>query len=272
MKRINSNELKEIQLDMLKRFDLYCRDNKITYYLAFGTLIGAIRHKGYIPWDDDIDIMIPRKDYNKLIKLYNKDRTNSNLKIISHITDKGYYLPFAKLINTSTIVKENVEVNYELGVYLDLFPIDYMTNSLEKARQILKKSYQYCMKLQFKTITWSKKRNIVKNIVLMIGKMFLSVQSIDSILNRFDKYCQQNIAYDNSKYIGILPGLESSSDNNIYIKEWFNETVEVEFEGGHCPAPSGYNDLLRSIYGDYMQLPPKDKQVTHHSFEAWYKS
>ena len=107
-KTIDIKELKKIQLGLLNALDDYCVQNDLTYYLAYGTLIGAIRHKGYIPWDDDIDVMMPREDYNKFIANFNNDKHASNLKAISHEIDTDYYLSFAKLINKSTVMQEEV--------------------------------------------------------------------------------------------------------------------------------------------------------------------
>lgn len=270
-KMIDTVEMKTIQLDMLKKFDEYCRKNGIVYYLAYGTLIGAIRHKGYIPWDDDIDLMIPRKDYDKLLKLYNKNRTNAELKVVDCTTEKGYYLPYAKLINQKTVLKENVQSDYELGVNIDLFPVDDLSDNYEEAIAIIKKCYWYNLKLQIKTITWSDNRSIIKNIVLMLGKLALSTQSISKILKSYDRFCRKNKSGKDTKYVGVLTGLNTTSKGNVFERKWFNETLRCEFEGCDFPAPVGYDKLLRNFYGDYMQLPPKDKQVTHHSFEAWYK-
>lgn len=133
-KTIDIKELKKIQLGLLNALDDYCVQNDLTYYLAYGTLIGAIRHKGYIPWDDDIDVMMPREDYNKFIANFNNDKHASNVKAISHEIDTDYYLSFAKLINKSTVMQEEVNSDYQIGVYIDVFhwTILLMTTRLQR--------------------------------------------------------------------------------------------------------------------------------------------
>lgn len=129
MRELNLNEVKEIQLRVLEFFSTYCKENKLRYSAYLGTLLGAIRHKGYIPWDDDIDLMMPRDDYDNLVKNFNY--ANEKFGLLSIESNNNYYLPFAKIYAKKTLLVEDIDIEFEeLGVYIDIFPVDYHDNSL----------------------------------------------------------------------------------------------------------------------------------------------
>ena len=115
-------ELKEIQLGILREIDKLCKAYHLKYFMSDGTLLGAVRHKGYIPWDDDLDIWMPRKDYEKLEQIMNQE--DSCYKVVNHKNTKGYIYAFGKAVDTRTILKENIEVNCPMGIYVDIFPYD----------------------------------------------------------------------------------------------------------------------------------------------------
>ena len=120
-KELSVEEVKERELELLKTLHEFCDKNGLRYYLAYGSLIGAIRHKGFIPWDDDIDVLMPYEDYCKLIQLFNGN-SGSQYQLISREINKEYYLPYGKLVDTGTVMKEELNVSLEIGIYLDIFP------------------------------------------------------------------------------------------------------------------------------------------------------
>lgn len=124
MRLISFEEHKKIQLSILRDIDVFCQKNQIKYFLAFGTLLGAIRHKGFIPWDDDIDIAMPRPDYNKFILSFNG--MVDNLKVLAPEIDLDYYAPYANVYDTRTVLEEKgtSHLKFEIGVKIDVFPID----------------------------------------------------------------------------------------------------------------------------------------------------
>ena len=268
---IDLKRLKEIQVDMLKAFDTFCKDNSLTYFLTYGTLIGALRHKGYIPWDDDIDLMMPRKDYNRLISHFNTSCTDMSLRVIEHSIDSQYYLPFAKLVNSKTVLKENVDNDYEIGIYIDIFPLDNLSDDFGQAKKVMKKAFRFNRRLQFKTISLTKKRSLIKNVILIMGKTILHFQNISHILSSFDNFCQSKMSDRFTKYVGVMTGTSAGDESRVFRKEWFENVEYAWFENQEYPVPIGADALLKQLYGDYMTPPPKDQQVTHHSFEAWYK-
>ena len=131
-------ELQKIELEILKYIDKVCKENNLTYFLAYGTLIGAIRHKGFIPWDDDVDIQMPRDDYNKLCDILKEE--NGRYKLLDHKEGLGYIYPFAKVIDSNTrLIETGLTETVNMGVYIDIFPIDGTPNDFKKRKKYLKK-------------------------------------------------------------------------------------------------------------------------------------
>ena len=264
MKKISNKEVKMIQIDILKHVSKFCEDNDIKYFLSGGTLLGAVRHKGYIPWDDDIDIMLLRKDYDKFIKLFN---VNSNkYKVFSNDTDKLYPFPFAKVSDLNTLLKENTNIKYPLGINIDVFPLDILPdNEYESIKfyrkvKVLKKIYI------LKSLKFKKDRTFIKKAIQCFAYIVLKPISVESIVK---KICKISIKYNmkDSRYIGCVVwgyGMKERMNKGV-----FNETIKVEFEGDMYNAPIGYDEYLRSLYGDYMKLPSVEKRQTHHEYEAF---
>ena len=269
-KEIFLDDLKRIELSLLDALDSYCKENGLRYFLAYGTLLGAIRHKGFIPWDDDIDVFMPRRDYNILIDSFNKKTIDSEVKLLSHSIDKNYCISVAKLINSNTVLNENVNLNFDIGVYIDIFPLDNLSDDIKSARHRLKKGYRYNEQYALKVIKWRKGRSIFKNLILMFGKLALIGKPVSRIVEELEQYCCETKADSFTNYVGVMTGIPKSYFK-IFKKELFEQPVLLKFEGKEYPAPIGSDIVLREIYGDYMQLPPIDKQVSHHVFEAWYK-
>jgi lipopolysaccharide cholinephosphotransferase len=270
---IDIDELKLIQLNLLNEFDCYCKKYGLRYYLAYGSLIGAIRHNGYIPWDDDIDLMMPRYDYDKLVLEFNNHCEKKEIRLLHQSIDEDYYLPMAKLVNTNTVIKENIDsdIDFEIGVYIDIFPLDNLSDDLNEARKRIKRGLRYNMLWILKTVKLNPKRALTKNLVLLISKIPLKFMSVSEILVKLEQFCKIKKDVNFTNYVGVMTGLTESNDTKIFKKEWFKEEVKVKFESAEYPAPAGMHLLLSNIYGDYMKLPPKEQQISHHSFSAWYK-
>lgn len=260
-KSITIKELKEIQLNILENVDKYCEVNGLQYFLAYGTLIGAIRHKGYIPWDDDIDIYMPRPDYDIFITEYNK--TNSLYKVIDKSIDANYTIAFAKVHDTRTQINETMYQKEDFGVYIDIFPLDGIENN-EKAIKITRFRHY----LNTKRAILGRTRTFSKNIFLAIGKICLLPFSTKYILNKMERIARE-INYEKAKYVNSF--FSSTAYKEIVNKNIFEDYELVKFEHLTCRIPKGYDELLKKNYGNYMELPPIEKQVSHHVFEAWWK-
>lgn len=266
MKELTTDELKKIQLDILVAVADFCEQNGIQYWLDSGTLLGAVRHKGYIPWDDDIDVGMLREDYDKFLALFNQKQ--SRYVAITHETDPDFYLPHMKVFDPSTILYEPNEDGCKFYVNIDIFVYDNAPDD-DKA---VKKMYDLRDK-------WRKKffvQNQDKFMTGGAGKKFLKkarrlVYTIFGLYSKKKDYVALQIE-NSKKYANAQTkrvGNFTSYTRIATDKSVFNSFVDVEFEGRKFKAPAGYDEWLRNFYGDYMQLPPENKRVSHHSFKAY---
>jgi lipopolysaccharide cholinephosphotransferase len=270
MKQLNPDQIKTIQLDILDYVVNFCKQEKLLYFLGYGTLLGAIRHKGYIPWDDDIDLLMPRPDYEKLILLFNT--SNSKYKIYTDKTDKDYYLPFAKVSDETTVFQEPISYTFKkIGVNIDIFPLDGFNDNRRKRENLVKRQLLLKTLLNLKLLSLNKvnkKRALYKNIILMIGKVGLFWVDYRKVIKLINDGATVN-PYKNSSFVGCSVwnyGLKEMMEKTI-----FSKTVSVSFEGKEYQAPDQYHSYLKNLYGDYMTLPKDTKRKTHHLFRAFSK-
>jgi len=260
--------LRRKQMAILRILHNYCQEHGITYCLAYGTLIGAIRHKGYIPWDDDIDVLMPRKDYDRFVREFNKGRIDA-YKVLYHEADPGYYLPFAKVVNTETVLQEEVNSDYKIGIYVDIFPLDSLSDDYETAKKIMRKGFRYHKLLLMKNLKIRKDRAWYKNLILRTGRAALSLVSRDHLLRKIESYCRRRSSDQFTKYVGDMAGISSGDEKRVFEAKWFEEFVLAPFEGEEFYIPAGYDSFLRKLYGDYMEFPPVEQRASHHVFKAW---
>lgn len=263
------DELKKIELNILQQIDKICREQGFRYWLCGGTLLGAIRHKGFIPWDDDIDIFMPRQDYIKFIDYCTHN--NTLFRLYSHEIDNHYYRLYAKACAVNTLVKE-YDGNLKLpdtGIWVDIFPIDGLGNSLKEAESVIKSTK---FKRNLLTATLWKKYFVGKTrtFVYRVGRYFLYVigkfAKKEKLIKKIEnKYIKND--FDNKKYCGVVCGCYE--EREVIERKFFEGSIDVEFEGCLFKAPIGWSQYLSSIYGNYMQLPPEDKRITHHDFKAY---
>lgn len=258
MKNITElEELQEIELNILIYIDEICRENDLTYYLAYGTLIGAVRHKGFIPWDDDIDIVMPRTDYEKLMQIMQKE--NSRYKFISLETCKlDYNYPFAKIYDVQTRLIEGYRpIEEELGIYIDVFPIDGLGNTIEEVSKNSKKILKNNERIWY---LGTVKHNGLKGRLLnIVGR---------KNINRWLVRIAKKNDYYKSKYVGSLTG--GWNEKEIMERKYYGDKIEIEFEGHKFYAPQYFDYILTRWYGNYMELPPENERVRNHQFKAWW--
>lgn len=267
-KKINLQMQKSILLELLLELDKFCKENNIPYYLIGGTLLGAIRHNGFIPWDDDIDICMFRKDYEKFIKIYKSN--NSKYKLFALETKKDYYYPFAKLVNDETILIESGNEKNPIGIYVDIFPIDNCPGkTLEEAYKNIDRMNVYRWLRNFKIINFSMKRNILKNLILLFGKILVIPITKRKISELISYNAKKNIDI-NCQFVGELVNT-TYGYGEVYDRIHFGEGIEVVFEEKLFTAPKDYDYILKSMYGDYMKLPPEEKRISNHDVKCWYK-
>lgn len=265
--QLELDELKQIELDILKKFDKICRDNNLEYSIAFGTMLGAVRHKGFIPWDDDIDVLMKREDYEKLLKLEYEDE---NFEIKSYRYSKHYFYPFSKMVDKRTQLYEDWRAEKDMGVYIDIFPLDYL--SFNTAGKELEKDMQ-------STIRKAKKWD---NIAHIMGHKLSHHKGFN--IRYFTKLLLMLLTYPFKKTIIKHADLLNANGNNgnycammlqINAKKPFtsassyDEVVYVDFEDFKAPVYKGYDNILSDMYGDYMTPPPVEEQKSIHWFKAY---
>ncbi len=258
---IDTNQVKQIQIEALRFLIDYLEKNKINYFIIAGTLLGAVRHKGFIPWDDDVDIGMMRQDYNKFMTLFKNDfeRNNEALYFLQNWdTDPHFAMPFSKLRVNNTIYKEEVtqHVNIHHGIYIDIFPFDDVhSNKLlsciqEKGTMLLQK--MILAKSSYKLT--SRKMSIIYKISLFPIPKRLMIALIYAI----------NVENTEDNKLMVCSGGSYGFKKEVVEKQWFESIEYVEFECLKLKAPSGYIPYLINLYGDYKKLPPVNQRGDRH--------
>ena len=265
---VTPEEQKQIMLEMLVDFDRFCKAHNLRYYLTGGTLLGAIRHKGYIPWDDDIDVGLPRYDYEQFVDLYNKEKTNENYEFVSFHQNPDLYVSSGKLFDKRTVFEEAIESTVQIGIYIDVFPLDNLGNTEEEARAFTEQALKIRKQLDVQNWKVIKERAWYKNLVIRMIKLFSPKGKRRELIEKQDRFCKSNMSKDLSAYVGYPC---AAMKQELLKGGWYKETIEVPFENHEVSVPKEYDKVLSVFYGsDYMTPPPLDKQKTHHAYNAWW--
>lgn len=264
------NPLQEKIFQILKWFDRLCRKENLRYYVIGGTFIGAVRHKGFIPWDDDADVAMPRKDYEKFIELFSKYKDNRIDKYILETVDSkadDYMCTISKLYDTTTTLVENGRVKRRRGVYLDIFPLDGLGDTLEEARENYKKFDRLHMFLATRECALRRGRKLYKNAAILISRCIPSfLINEKKLAKEFDTLCKEK-DFDDCQYVCNLSSTYRSGE--IMEKRLLGTPREYEFEGILVLGPELYDEYLTHMFGDWRQLPPKEKQVSNHDYISY---
>lgn len=265
-RKIDTEELKSIQLDILQAVHDFCVKSNLRYSLAYGTLIGAIRHKGYIPWDDDVDIMMPREDYERFLDTF--DGSYNNLIVLAPGKTKQYYAPYANVVNTKTVLIESrLTSDRNLGIKIDVFPVDNVPEDEHERIKLYNKVRTYKHLISIKNARYSDFNSVAGKVA---GFFVRIIGHFVSFGNKLDKIAiLTNANNKESKMVNNIVWCYKD-EKACFLRKDLNEYIDVEFEGHKFKSIVGYDNFLRAHYGNYMQLPPEDQRNPHHGFAAYW--
>lgn len=271
-KEISTIQNKKVLLDILIYFDTLCRKYNINYSLGYGTLLGAARHSGFIPWDDDIDVIMPQNDYLRFINLPEFCEQTSNSRYQLHcskyekVFDELYAYPFAKLEDSYTEAVF-LRTKDSGGAYIDIFPVTGLPNEKNDRKQ----HFQKTMDLQLK-INIAVRRDADKSITPLLFLKNVRRAAYRLNLARFRSEAERLVfshEFEESDFVAV--SVWNYGEREILPKSIFNEYCELSFEGFKFFCVKEYTQVLTKIYGDWEKLPPKDAQVAHHEYNLFWK-
>ncbi len=258
---------------VMRHFIAICKEHSLTYFCCGGTAIGAVRHHGMIPWDDDVDVFMPRPDYDRFVQIASQQLPDG-LELMTPYSKADYPLYFVKLCDSRTTLQEEVEVPCIYGLYIDIFPVDGAPDDIEQARAMERRFTKTKHKLEaisshvsfadyLHLLTQPKEwgRFARKTLAFFCRQAYRR-----KLLRQMEAICRQ-YDYNSSTLVAVYCG--SYGPKEVFPKAWLQGQVMFAYEDMEVALPSGYDNYLRQYYGDYMQLPPVEKRISHH-LKAYY--
>lgn len=261
--------IQSIQLELLVKLDSICKKYKINYFLFGGTLLGAIRHQGFIPWDDDIDVCMLRNDYERFIGICTQNELGCKYFLQNNLTDKSSIIQFSKLRRNNTVMEMSNEVSASShkGIWIDIFPLDNVSEDPKKQKKQYRDfNFFYTIltsRVKSRASTASSFSKRIARFSMFFLNKFISKKTLDKklhkIMCRYDDY--------QSIYVNHLSNGTGGNRMKRFLmkKSYFDSAVPALFEGKLFPCPSNYKEILTTCYGDYMSLPPENERTSHHS-------
>ena len=269
-KPLSLKELQTIELEILKAYHNFCVEHNLTYYLAGGTLIGAIRHKGFIPWDDDIDIMMPRDDYNKFLELCKDGKLDETKSIDNMHFHKNALTAILRIYDNRTeLTFKNYRIEKKLGCWIDIFPLDGLSDDPKKRQWQFKVARILKDLIVINDTKFGGERRNKVATILQYGLLpILPVVYLighERLIKWMNKWATK-YDYATAKYVGVIEGRAGIKE--VMLKENM-KPVLVPFEDEQFYAMSNYDEYLTNLYGDYM-TPPKNP-VSRHQIDVYWK-
>ena len=279
MREMTLQDIQSVSLEILKDVHQFCVENNIKYTLQGGTLIGAIRHKGFIPWDDDIDIAMPRPDYNRFIQTY---KSKNGYKVLARERQDGndVYIAYARVceFDKTYVLQRTMWTDREVGLWIDVFPYDGLPNELEIRKQYAAEIKKIAkLGIAYRSLHTPSKAKIagllsIKMIVSMIlHKLYNRALLFGLRRNPYDMLIDKvrQVGWNDTDYFGNIV-FTAYGLRECHHKRTIEEFIKVSFEDIELFAMKGYDEALREKYGDYMQLPPKEQQTAKHNSYKYY--
>ena len=259
------SEIQQMELGIMEYIHEVCQKIGVKYFLAYGSLIGAVRHQGFIPWDDDMDICMLRDDYEKL-QDYLIAHPDERYEVMSYKNNINYVYPFMKVQDNRTyLLEEDVRIDSDMGIYVDIFPVDGYEDDQafkDKMTKIIKKRQLSCY--TFKGITNTK--SVVNSIIRYISVIIFYFTNTNKYVAQIDELAKSRKVED-YELVDYL--IYKDMNKPVWKREWLEQVESGSFEGKEFMIPKHYHEILTSDYGDYMQLPPVEQRVSHHDFKLW---
>ncbi len=257
-----TKELQKALLPMLEYFHGLCEENGLRYYALGGTLLGAVRHGGFIPWDDDVDVGMPRRDYDRLIELTRGKKFDRFVFEFTCSPDPRFCYPFGKMYDTSTTHVENLRPKLVRGIYVDIFPLDGLCSDASEISALYRPVGHLKTMRDLNSIKLSKKRRPGKNLILLAARCLPPyVHAAKKLALKIDSECRKR-DFEKCRFAGNLVG--AWGEREIVPAEYFSSRTLLPFEGTEIYGPAEYDRYLTAIYGDWRRLPPEEKRVSHH--------
>lgn len=271
MQELSLTEIQKVELDILTKVADICKRENLRYFLYYGTLIGAIRHHGFIPWDDDLDICMPRPDYEKLIDYFKRHSSElAPLKIEHYSVNKDYIFPILRISDSRFYTVYEGKKEYGLGIFIDIYPFDGCGNNETEVKNTYNKSKNLISIIssggreKFEKSPGGWKRNLVKWIIYKYTSLF----GLKGIIKRLDMIAKKQ-SFDECKYVNTTVWWTSTK----YIQKRTDmiDYIDVDFEGRKFKTIKNYDAFLRKRYGNYMKLPPENERYGHHFYKVYKK-
>ncbi len=267
LREVYIEEQKQLILDILLDFDRLCKTQGIKYTLAYGTLLGAVRHKGFIPWDDDIDVIVTREDYKKLNMIANA-HLEPHHQFICVENNKGFSAPLGKIIDNTTILEQQGHFSdrVDLGVYIDIFVYDWIPNKINKRRKVLSKAV-----LLQKIWSFCGNNYGEHSAMVVVMRKMLNKTPLARIVSIYTNRWAQRTTSDRQIMAALVFGLPKHREKNVMSFDDFQDQIQYTFEGYKFNGVRKADEYLKQWYGNYMELPPIESQVSNHSFRVFKK-
>ena len=259
-------KLQQKELESLVYFDKFCKEYELKYFLLGGCVIGAIRHNGFIPWDDDIDVMMPRRDYERMLRLWKTYESNERFLMLKTDGDTFTGNCFATLVDTSaTMVKENQKnIDVPHGIVTDVFPLDGCPDG--KFKRYLQYYHAMMYSLYMTEVVPTNHGKLIRFVGSVLWKQVPSRKRRTKIWKKHERKMTRYSFNTHEKCTELCAGPHYML--NEYPQRAFADVIYHDFEGMQFPIPQGYDTYLKMAFGNYMELPPEDKQVPHHDLVA----
>ena len=267
-------ETQRAALEILCKVTQICEEQGLRYYLVYGTLIGAVRHHGFIPWDDDVDIMMPRPDHDRLMEYLDKHIGEyPELRVFNTKTCPEYPYMITRISDDRYELRMENEKPFGMGIFIDIYPYDGLGNTQKEAVRFGMKGDRLsslCYQASRDHFAMETTKSALRKCIKYPVYLFCRMVGKDRFQRALEKLAAGAAPYDESRYVGCVIWL-SWGIKDMYLRKWFDGYQYMSFEEYRFRVPAAYDKILRHTYGDYMTPPPPEDRVGHHYYKAYRK-